>query len=288
MSKPLVSVVLGTYNRRKFLKTTLESVRNNGTNFLYEIIVVDGGSTDGSLKWLIRQKDVITIVQHNRDDFDQPSAQRSWGYFMNLGFKCAQGKYVLMISDDCLLVPGAIQKGVERFEQLLEEGKDVGALAFYWRNWPDQEKYRIGMTFGNKLYVNHGLYLQNALQAVDYIDDTAFMFYHADGDLCLRMADAGYSCYDAPDSYVEHYSHVNRKVRRTNFERQPSDWAEYSRRWGSLGKPDVPWLEKVYIDKNSTSEKYWKNQLKNLWIKDIILKFKKKWASVRVKLRFRA
>src|SRR4051812_14880248 len=99
------------------------------------MIVVDGGSTDGTLPWLIQQKDVISIVQHNRGEFrGRPIERRSWGYFMNLGFKATQGKYVLMLSDDCLLVPGAIDAGVQRFESLLAEGRKVGGVAFYFRN----------------------------------------------------------------------------------------------------------------------------------------------------------
>src|SRR5688572_30363291 len=92
--RPLVSIVIGSYNRRRFLERAIESIRANGARSTHEQIVVDGGSTDGSLDWLVRQKDVITIVQHNRGDFrGEPVRRRSWGYFMNLGFKAAQGRY---------------------------------------------------------------------------------------------------------------------------------------------------------------------------------------------------
>ncbi len=64
-----VSAVLGSYNRRPFLEKAIESVHANQIRVPYEIIVIDGGSTDGSLDWLLTQKDVITIVQHNRCEF---------------------------------------------------------------------------------------------------------------------------------------------------------------------------------------------------------------------------
>ena len=78
MSSTEISVVLGSYNRCSFLKAAIESVRNNGITVPYEIIVVDGGSTDGSFRWLSRQKDIITIIQHNRGTFrGKPIRRRS-------------------------------------------------------------------------------------------------------------------------------------------------------------------------------------------------------------------
>ena len=84
----------------------------------YEIIVVDGGSTDGTIAWLTAQRDIITIVQHNRETVGEASRRkRSWGYFMNLGFKCAEGRYICMISDDSVVHSDTIANGVRRFDQ---------------------------------------------------------------------------------------------------------------------------------------------------------------------------
>lgn len=239
-----VSVVLGSYNRHPFLEKTIESVRANQIRVPYEIIVVDGGSTDGSLEWLLTQKDVITIIQHNRGEFQgKPIERRSWGYFMNLGFKAAQGTYILMISDDCLLLPEAVNRGLERFENLLAQRRRIGAVALYFRNWPHETEYYVQRTLGGKLFVNHGLYLRTAMEAVGWADEERYIFYKADGDLCLKMWQAGYEVVDCPGAYVEHHAHANPAVRETNVnEVLDHDRKAYIERWTGIyyhpGKPD--------------------------------------------------
>ena len=82
-----ISVVLGTYNRLPFLKATIASVRASQIDLPYEIIVVDGGSTDGTIDWLTEQRDIISIIQHNREvSAGKARRKRSWGYFMNFAF----------------------------------------------------------------------------------------------------------------------------------------------------------------------------------------------------------
>ncbi len=44
---PIVSIIIATYNRGKFIDTTLDSIRNQ-TYFDYEVIIVDDGGTDNT------------------------------------------------------------------------------------------------------------------------------------------------------------------------------------------------------------------------------------------------
>jgi glycosyltransferase involved in cell wall biosynthesis len=262
--KPMLSIVLGTYNRKKLLKLTIESVRDEMKDFKYpfEIIVVDGGSDDGTLPWLVEQKDIIAIVQHNHGTWEgKPIPKKTWGYFMNLGFKSAQGKYVCMLSDDCLVVPEAIKNGYFLFEKTIKFNEKVGAIAFYWRNWPEQEEYCVGLTLGDMMFVNHGLYLTEALKNVDYIDEETYAFYHADGDLCLKMWEKGYTVIDSPNSFIEHYSHANVKHRKQNSTSQKNDWNNYLNRWEGIfysrnEEKKGKWITKEYSDQFSVAKQF--------------------------------
>ncbi|MDB5183176.1 MAG: family 2 glycosyl transferase [Candidatus Saccharibacteria bacterium] len=258
MSKPIVSVVIGSYNRLPFLQAVIETVRADLKKTPHELIIIDGGSTDGSIEWLTSQKDIITILQHNRGEWKGKTIERrSWGYFMNMGFRAASAPYICMLSDDCLVVPGAITKGINHIMKLQKKGNKIGAAAFYWRNWPEQKDYWVGLAWGNRMFVNHGIYAREALEAINYIDADNFTFYHADGDICLRMADAGFMCVDSPNSYIEHYSDANLEVRATNQEKQKLDWNTYEKRWKHLKMPENDWLMKKFKDKHKTASKYW-------------------------------
>lgn len=252
-----ISIVLGTYNRKPYLKKTIAQVRREiaTLDVPAEIIVVDGGSEDGTIAWLTRQKDIVAIVQHNRGTWrGEPVARRSWGYFMNLAFKCAQGKFVCMLSDDCVIVPGAIRIGLEEFEQGLRQGKKLGALAFHWRNWPANRRYFVIRVKG-QVYVNHGLYLRRALEEAGYINEDDYYFYCADTDLCFRIVKSGHAVEATARALIEHSQHIAVDVRRANKgkgkERLRHDEAALQRNWAEFFGADAYRDVTVYDDSGS-------------------------------------
>lgn len=104
MSAPKISVVTPTFNGVTTLRETIESVRSQDyTN--WEHIVIDGGSTDGTLD-LLRQYPHLKWV-----------SEKDQGHYhaMNKGIERASGEVVgILNADDCYR-PGTLAKVAEAF-----------------------------------------------------------------------------------------------------------------------------------------------------------------------------
>ncbi len=86
-----LSVVSGTFNRFEMLKRMVYSVRSSAAGISYEIILVDAGSTDGTLEWARQQSDV-RLIEHGT----LYGAIKAY----NDGAALAQGEYVVFSNDD--------------------------------------------------------------------------------------------------------------------------------------------------------------------------------------------
>ena len=93
MENKLISVVIPTYNENDFIDKCLMGVFNFNLpkNFDIEIIIVDGGSFDGTLKkvkkWISRKSNIILL--NNSKKFQN--------FGINIGIKSSKGKYILRL-----------------------------------------------------------------------------------------------------------------------------------------------------------------------------------------------
>ena len=114
----LLSIVTGTFNRRAHLAGFVQSIRANIPHGLpYEIILVDGGSTDGTLDWCRQQPDVVLIEQGQL--FGAIKA-------FDAGAYTAQGDYVLLGNDDVTLQLNSLMPAILH----LETHPTCGGVAF--------------------------------------------------------------------------------------------------------------------------------------------------------------
>ena len=234
-ANPAVSVLALSYNRKPFLKLAIDSIRKELDEFEpgYEIIVVDGGSNDGSVQWLCKQKDIILILQHNHGQWQgKPVIRRNSGYYINLLLKCAKGEYVCWMTDDAIIVPGAILNAYSYFEERLKTGEKLGALAFYNNDWPIRKKYRGDITLNGIPIAHYGLFLWQALQDVEYLDED-YYFYCADNDLSCKLWQKGWKVESYP-SFICHCAHANLRSRISHQEKALEDENRFYSKWSGV------------------------------------------------------
>lgn len=93
---PAISIILPTYNRRKWLKKAIDSVVNQ-TFSDWEMLVVDDASSDGTEEMMSEiQKSDKRIVYHRIPVTSEPGIAK----FLNYGINNSKGKYVARIDDD--------------------------------------------------------------------------------------------------------------------------------------------------------------------------------------------
>ncbi len=114
----LISLVSGTFNRIDMLKDMVQSFRDNLLpGIQYEVVIVDGGSNDGTIEWAKAQPDIRLI-----EDGKLLGAISAF----TRGAHAAAGKYVLLANDDVVFFPNSIMPAIVHLESNLK----CGAVAF--------------------------------------------------------------------------------------------------------------------------------------------------------------
>jgi glycosyltransferase involved in cell wall biosynthesis len=112
---PLVSVVTPSFNQSQFIERTILSVLDQDYPNI-EYIIIDGGSTDGSLE-IIKKYESRIANWKSEPDKGQTDA-------INKGFQLAHGQVLAWLNSDDTYNPGAIREAVK----FLKEHPDVGMV----------------------------------------------------------------------------------------------------------------------------------------------------------------
>ncbi|MCX7717266.1 MAG: glycosyltransferase [Candidatus Sumerlaeaceae bacterium] len=200
------SVVIPILNRKRFIGNAIERVLE-GTFSDFEIIVVDNGSTDGTIeevrKYVDKDARVKLVVQKG------PSI----AYALNTGIRMAAGKYICQLDSDDEYTPDTLEKMVGHMETHPKCG-----LAISYYELMEEDRSRVE----GVAPVTHAGYSRNqilrrdgagalrvfpkvVLEEMGYYDEENFGNFGEDYDMVLKVGEK----YD-----VDRVHHVLYRYRR--------------------------------------------------------------------------
>lgn len=201
---PELSIVIPTCNRAPLLADAIAHVRRN-TRTDYELIVVDGASTDDTAAVLEQAEYHLgprlrVIRESERGGFTKAA---------NLGFRAARGRYLTWLNDDARPVGDSLDRAEA---QLSASPEDVGLLAMFHCCQADRSvayrTVRHGIEFKlmhlrGTLYASFALGRREVFEQVNFFDER-FVFRGADPDLSLKVWNAGLRVVPAFDALIDH------------------------------------------------------------------------------------
>ena len=117
----LTSIVIVTHNQLEYTRQCLDSIRRL-TDEPYELIVVDNGSSDGTVEYLRSLPDVRLIVNETNRGF--PAAA-------NQGIARAGGSQILLLNNDVVVTTGWLCRLLRALAQ--RSGDRAGGSVFQFR-----------------------------------------------------------------------------------------------------------------------------------------------------------
>jgi GT2 family glycosyltransferase len=236
--RPVVSIIVVSYNTRELTLACLNSVIEQTTGIDYELIVVDNASEDGSAAAIAQAAPSARLI----------ALERNIGFARanNLAAKRACGEFLLLLNPDTVLLDHAVER-VVAFARAHQEAGIVGGRTFFadmslnytschGRPTP-WSLVCVGLGLSSLLRRSRlfdpeslGSWRRDSAREVDVVTgclclirrelwdtlggfDESFFMYGEDTDLCIRAWKAGSSCMICPDARALHLGGQSEKVR---------------------------------------------------------------------------
>ena len=260
-NKPLVSIVMLTYNALDYTKQCLNSILSQ-THYPYELVLVDNASSDGTPEYLREFKQRysnVTLIEN----------QKNTGFAggNNQGVKAARGKYVLLLNNDVLVGKSWLGDLVSALEKDPKIGM-VGPITNYISGlqrvdkvpYTDTREFpgfaaKVRVINQNKITARRRiagfavLMPKTVYEEVEGLDVAFGIGNFEDDDLCVKVNKAGYAIMVHEGVYLHHFGHKTFIANQVDYQRNvKTNGAKFKEKW-----PDVDYDELLEI-KNPISE----------------------------------
>jgi GT2 family glycosyltransferase len=223
-----LSLIIVNFNTKDLTRVCLDSVKKWSEGAEWEIIVVDNGSTDGSVDMLKKYPGIKRILNGKNLGFAKAN---------NKGIKIAKGKYILLLNSDTEIRQDSIQTMLRFMDGHLKAGAATCKLELMsgamdpacHRGFPTPwvslsyltglEKlfprfplfagYHLGyknMTIPHQVDCISGAFFIARREAIDDVGllDEDYFFYAEDIDWAYRFKQKGWEIWFNPEAVVLH------------------------------------------------------------------------------------
>ncbi len=232
---PLASIIVVSYNGRKWLEKCFESVvKTDYPNF--EIVFVDNGPVFGEDADYVEKR----WGKRVKFQFIRAKSNLGWAKGNNFGFKKAKGEIIAPLSNDLQVKKNWLKELVD----LLLSNPRIGIVQCNVHRLDDKRKVDSGMNYLDRFGYSYGYapagkptpvffaegmsfaFKKEVLEQIGDFDEYFFMEYD-DMDFCWRARLAGWEVYFAPKSIVYHAG--GGTVGAFYLQRRPSNVTQYLR-----------------------------------------------------------
>jgi O-antigen biosynthesis protein len=253
----LTSIVMLTYNELACTRECLESIARH-TPEPHEIILVDNGSSDGTLPYLreLSAADPRYRLLENGENL-------GFALGCNLGMRQARGGRILLMNNDVVVTRGWLGGMLECLEREPAAGI-VGPMTnevagpqkvagTSYRNTAEMEEFARAFTRTNggrripvpRLVGFCMLFTRELLEKVGELDPSFGSGNFEDDDFCLRAALAGLGCAIAGDVFIHHYGSRSFTANGIDYARaMATNRGVYDAKW-DLGRLDETLAKKL-------------------------------------------
>jgi len=215
LNKNFTSIIILTWNNLGYTKECIRSIREHTNKDLYEIIVADNNSTDGTVEWLKNERDLKCIFNETNNGFSKGN---------NQGIEIAIGDSVLFLNNDTVVAPNWLENlrtalfsseeigavgPLTNFASYLQEINvpyqldDMGEMIKFARefNISDSSKWEERL----KLIGFCMLVKMDIVKKIGGLDESFSPAHYEDDDYCFRILKEGYKILLCKDTFIHHH-----------------------------------------------------------------------------------